>query len=159
MTESTVNKTAQAVSLVKKYMLGAAGAGLIPVPMADLAALTALQLKLLHSLAGLYGVEFSKEAGKAALASLLGGGTPVALTARLGSLAKGVPVLGWSLGAFGTAVFGGASTYAVGKVFIQHFESGNTFLTFDPQRVRDYYRQQFEAGAEEMRRSFAGIKP
>ena len=38
-----------------------------------------------------------------------------------------------------TAVFAGASTFAVGKVFIEHFESGGTFLTFDPERVLEYY--------------------
>ena len=40
----------------------------------------------------------------------------------------------------------GASTYAVGKVFVQHFESGGTFLNFDPEDVRDYYAEQFEKG-------------
>jgi hypothetical protein len=47
----------------------------------------------------------------------------------------------------------------MGKVFIQHFESGGTFLTFDPQQVRDYYAQQFEKGKEEVSKSFVGVKP
>jgi hypothetical protein len=36
-----------------------------------------------------------------------------------------------------------ACTYAVGKVFIQHFSSGGTFLTFSPARVREYFGQLF----------------
>ena len=35
-------------------------------------------------------------------------------------------------------VIAGAA-YAVGKVFIQHFASGGTFLTFDPEKVRAHY--------------------
>ena len=40
----------------------------------------------------------------------------------------------------------GASTWALGKVFIQHFESGGTFLDFNPEKVREYYKVQFEEG-------------
>jgi len=38
-----------------------------------------------------------------------------------------------------------ASTWATGKVFIRHFESGGTFLDFDPGKARAYYAEQFEA--------------
>ena len=40
----------------------------------------------------------------------------------------------------------GASTYAVGQVFIQHFESGGTFLDFDPDKVKAYFAEQVEKG-------------
>jgi hypothetical protein len=62
------------------------------------------------------------------------------------SLAKAVPFFGSTLGYLTLPLLGGASTYAVGRVFLQHFESGGTFLTFDPEQVRDYFAEQFEAG-------------
>lgn len=158
MRDST-EKTNRALAIVKNYMLGAMGAGLIPVPMIDLAALTAIQLKMLHSLAKHYGVPFSEQLGKSAIASLIGGSVPLSLTAKLGGLLTGVPLLSWITGTFGTALFGGASTYAIGKVFIQQFESGNTFLTFDQEQVRAYYQQQLDEGKEKVRKSFVGIKP
>jgi hypothetical protein len=34
----------------------------------------------------------------------------------------------------------------VGKVFVQHFESGGTFLNFKPEEVRAYYQQMFKEG-------------
>ena len=37
-------------------------------------------------------------------------------------------------------------TYAAGRVFHQHFASGGTFLTFDPDKVREYYAQMLEEG-------------
>lgn len=40
----------------------------------------------------------------------------------------------------------GAITYAIGQVFIQHFESGGTFLDFDPKKVKEYFMEQFEEG-------------
>ncbi len=158
MTDST-HKTKQALAIVKTHMLIAMGAGLIPIPLVDLAALTGIQLNMLHRLANHYDVEFSKQLGKSAIASLLGGGIPLSLTSKIGGIVMGVPILSWITGTFGTALFGGASTYAIGKVFIQHFESGNTFLTFDPEQVRAYYSQQLDEGKEKARKSFAGIKP
>ena len=54
----------------------------------------------------------------------------------------------------------GASTYAVGRVFIQHFESGGTFLTLDPDKVKAHYRAEFERGEQLMRDdAFRDAKP
>jgi uncharacterized protein (DUF697 family) len=153
MTE-TATKTAEANDIIRNYMLGTLAVGIIPIPLVDLAILSGIQLKMLHSLARLYAVEFSGELGKSLIASLLGGGVPV----NLAGLLKRILPYGFVTSIIGTSVFGGASTYAVGKVFIQHFESGGTFLNFDPQQVKDYYAKQFEKGKEEVK-SFAGIKP
>ena len=40
----------------------------------------------------------------------------------------------------------GAFSYAVGRVFIRHFESGGTFLDFDADKVRGYFNEQFREG-------------
>jgi uncharacterized protein (DUF697 family) len=145
---------------VKRYMVIAMGSGLIPIPIVDMAALTGVQLQLLSQLAKHYRVEFSGELGRSLIASLLGGTTSVvASTTVFHFLARFIPVSGWLVGAMSTALFGGASTYAVGKIFIQHFESGGTFLTFDPDKVRQHYAQELEKGREEVRQTFAGIKP
>ncbi len=46
------------------------------------------------------------------------------------------------------AALSGASTYALGEVFKKHFETGGTFLDFDPERLRKYYNEKFEKGKE-----------
>lgn len=155
----TDSKITQAEQTIKKHMLAALGVGLVPLPWLDLAALAGLQLNLVHRLAVLYRVEFSSQLGKSALGALLGGGIPVSLSANLGRLAKGLPGIGWAVGGVSVAVCGAASTYALGRVFVQHFESGNTLLTFDPAQVEAYYAQQYAKGKEEVRRNFAGLKP
>ena len=151
--------TARAETIVERYMLLSLGVGLIPFALVDMAALAGIQLKMLHSLANLYELEFSSQLGKSLIASLLGGGVPVSLSSRVARLAvRSIPVYGWVAGLISTSLFGGASTYAIGKVFIQHFASGGTFLSFDPQQVREYYAQQLERG-KEVERSFVGEKP
>ena len=52
---------------------------------------------------------------------------------------------GVSFGMIAVPAFYAAATHAVGQVFLQHFESGGTFLTFDPEQVRDHFRKEFEA--------------
>ena len=135
-------------ALVRKHAIGAVAIGLIPLPGVDFVALTVLQLNLLRKLSTEYGVPFTEDIGKKAVGSLVAGYTPVALAMPIASLLKIVPVLGQALGGLAMSAVSGASTYAVGKVFVQHFESGGTFLNFDPVAVREYYRAQFQKGQE-----------
>lgn len=144
---SPEEKDALAERRILQYTSGGMAVGLVPFPLLDLAALTAVQLKMLHSLAEIYEVEFKGSLGKSAISSLIGGLLPVASAAPVAaSLSKFIPVIGHAL-SYGTlVVLNGASTYAVGKVFAQHFASGGTLLTFDPEAVRDYFAEQYEKG-------------
>lgn len=140
-------KDAEAQERILYYTYGGMAMGLVPFPLLDLAALTALQLKMLHRLSGIYGVEFKAKLGRSASMSLVGGLAPVASAAPVAaSLTKFIPGIGHVL-SYGTLVaLNGASTYAVGKVFARHFSSGGTFFTFDPEAARDYFTEQYEKG-------------
>lgn len=138
---------AQAEHLVRRYTLGGMAIGLVPLPLLDLAALVVVQFKMLHALAGLYGIEFKADLGRAALASLAGSALPSTLSPALtASLGKLIPGIGHTLAAGSLPFLNGAATYAIGKVFIQHFAAGGTFLTFDPEAVRDYFQAQLAEG-------------
>ncbi|MBI9090375.1 MAG: YcjF family protein [Desulfobacterium sp.] len=158
MTE-TDTKINRANRIVKNYMLGALAVGIIPLPIVDLAALSAIQLKMLHSLARLYDIEFSEHMGKSLLSAVLGSSVPLSFSRNLGGLARCIPGYGQATAMLSVSLFGGASTYGIGKVFVQHFESGGTFLSFDPKKVKAYYAKQFEKGKEEVVGTFAGKKP
>jgi uncharacterized protein (DUF697 family) len=134
--------------VIRNHSIGAAAVGLIPIPAVDFVGLTALQLNLLRLLAQIYEVPFSQELGKKSIAALLAGFTPMLLSAPLASAVKVVPVIGSTLGGLAMSAVAGASTYAIGKVFLQHFDSGGTFLNFNPNAVRAYYREQFEQGKQ-----------
>lgn len=148
-TDTVSSKDEAANKQVRNYAMGAGAIGLVPLPLIDLAALSALQLKMLHSLSKIYGVEFKPSLGKASVSSLLGGVTSLTMAAPLAaSLSKFIPVIGQTLSMGSLAVTSSATTYAVGQVFKQHFASGGTFLTFDPEKVRDYFEEQLEKGKD-----------
>lgn len=139
----------QAKHMVKNYMIGAMGAGLVPIPIIDIAAVTGIQLKMLHSLSTNYDIPFMENSAKSFITALIGGIGPVALAIGTSAMFfKALPGIGTLLGSIKMSVFSGASTYAVGMVFIQHFESGGTFLDFQPEKVKDYYKGQFQEGKE-----------
>jgi uncharacterized protein (DUF697 family) len=139
-------RSSQASNLIKKHVIVVMGASLIPIPLFDLVALSGVQLKMLYSLTKLYEVPFSKNLGKSSIASLLGGVMPTSTAMTLASLAKAVPGLGTATGMITVSVLGGATTYAIGSVFVQHFESGGTLLDFDPKKMRAYFSNKLEEG-------------
>jgi uncharacterized protein (DUF697 family) len=124
---------------IKKYMYWSMGAGLIPIPVVDAAAVTAIQLNMVAELAREHEQDFSREIGRAFVASLVCGGLPTVLAGPLARLIKAIPLVGQTAGALAMPALAGASTYAVGKVFVQHFESGGTFHDFDPEAARGKY--------------------
>ncbi|ESQ13700.1 MAG: hypothetical protein N838_33335, partial [Thiohalocapsa sp. PB-PSB1] len=127
--------------------LGSMAIGLVPIPLVDLAALVGVQLKLLHGLAGLYDIDFKADLGRSAIASLIGGIVPTTTSPSLAaSLSKLIPGFGQTIATGSLVLLNGATTYALGKVFIQHFAAGGTFLTFDPEVVRDFFEQQCQEG-------------
>jgi len=134
------DKYVAAQEIVKKYALFSAGAGLIPLPVVDFAAITALEVKMLHELGNLYGVPFSQESVRPIVAALIGGYTSTKVGYGAGgSILKGVPILGQAIGLLSVPAFGAGLTYAIGRIFIQHFASGGTFLDFNPDKTRDFF--------------------
>lgn len=140
-------KQRAAVKTIRKHMLMSAGAGLIPVPLVDLAAVASVQMMVLSEISKIYGVPFSKSRGKAIIFSMIGFVLPHAMAfGVVGTLLKAIPGIGVLAGAPAMSLFTGAYTWALGNVFIQHFEAGGTFLNFDPDQVKEYFQAQFEEG-------------
>lgn len=152
------SKVEQANSTIRRHALGAAAALLIPVPLLDAGLLLGAQVNLVRSLAKIYEHPFSEHLVKSLVSALVGASVP-GLT---WSLLKAMPIVG----TIGASAAGAAATYAVGKVFVQHFESGGTFLTFDPEKVKEHYARELgketsKPGAytESYEKDYSGIKP
>lgn len=126
----------EAARVVKNHVITSMGIALVPIPIVDLVGLTGTQLKMVHSLAKLYKVPFSENLGKSLIVSLVGGFMPTSTAMTLASFAKAIPGLGTATGMVSVTVLGGATTYAIGSVFVQHFESGGTLLDFDPKAMK-----------------------
>lgn len=160
--EKALPETSGADAIVRRWTLWSAGFGLLPIPLLDFATTTGFSLKVVHALAGYYDVPFRADAGKAAVTSLVGGAASPLLAMGVGSLAKLVPVVGTPLAVASGPVFAGGITYGIGKVFTAHFGAGGTLFDFDPERFRDYFQVQVEAGKaliEKRRRRPAGDTP
>jgi uncharacterized protein (DUF697 family) len=139
-----------AMGIVKRNMLWSAGAGVIPVPLLELAAITAVEVKLIKELAEHYGRTFRQDLAKSAVVALVGGLGSVTLgkMVALSSL-RAIPFLGHAVAMAAVPGMAAAITYGIGKVFIAHFESGGTLLDFDAAKMRDYFRSEFAAGVKE----------
>lgn len=149
---TTVALKPRAEQILKEHLPLAVGAGMIPVPGADLAAIAALQLKVLASLAAHYNVPYSQVQAKMIVTSLLGSvGTTLLTGVLLGSVAKFVPVLGAALSLASMPVAAAVITRAMGNLAIDHFAAGGTMETFD----LDVARNAFLAKVAEARSVYA----
>ena len=122
----------------------AMAAAVIPIPLADVAAVTWVQLDLVRKPAERYGVDYDPLRGRAAVLSLAGAGI-----ARLGaSLVKSIPGVGSLLGGATQVALSGASTYALGEVYKEHFETRGSLEDVDFDALRERYRAAVERGRE-----------
>lgn len=145
--KSDISTEEAAEQIIRNNVLWGVGAGVIPLPLLDAAATAVVQVKMLKELAELYQVPFREDRIKNICTSLLAGlGAPVLGSITAISAIKWVPIVGPIVGALAFPASSAAFTYAVGKVFIQHFASGGTFLDFDPKTVREHFAKQFEEG-------------
>lgn len=142
-------RLARAQVLVKNYTLGSAAVVLVPLPLVDELALMALQVKMVHDLSKHYDVPFKPNVARALIASLLSGLTGGLLAKGLYSLARAVPVLGTLGGAGGFALSSASVTYAVGTVFIKHFEANGTLLNIDSEWFKKMFKQELNQAHEE----------
>ncbi|NTW69320.1 MAG: YcjF family protein [Chlorobiaceae bacterium] len=142
----TLDRDQRVEKHARNHILTAMGIGLFPLPIIDMVALVGVQLDMIRTIANEYNVPFRRDLGKSVITTLLGGFVPVALGGTLASLIKCIPLIGQSAGAVTMPVVAGAATYAISRVFIQHFESGGTFLDMDPAKVKSHFAEQFEKG-------------
>ena len=136
-----LDKKKEADKLVKRYTVFSAGAGWIPLPIIDSVTIAGIQLIMIRQLAGLYDTPFKEHLSTSLSAAFLG---------SVGTISgfKFVPGAGKIIGGVSASSIGAASTYALGKVFTQHFDQGGTLFDFDPEKSRAYFKQEFENGKD-----------
>ncbi|MCI5116680.1 MAG: DUF697 domain-containing protein [Candidatus Electrothrix sp. LOE1_4_5] len=132
--------------IIRNYTLSSIGVGLLPTPGLDFASLLVIQSNMIREIAKLYNVPFIKEAAKNALTSLIRGAFLANVMPIFSSMIKVIPVIGQTIGMVTMPVSCGASTYATGKVFIRHFESGGDLVSFDSEKMKAYYKEMLKEG-------------
>lgn len=137
--QTNTSQHQEAHDITLRRTLYAAGAGLIPLPIVDAAAILGVQVLMIRDIARVYGVEFKEHRVKSLVAALVGDVAAVGLF-------KFIPGLGTFFGGASAAAAGAATTYALGNVFAQHFDQGGTLSDFDPIKSKAFFQKEFEKG-------------
>ncbi len=145
------NKSQACEPIIQAAAKRASVAGAIPIPGADLAIVTAIQVKLIRDIALIHGAEIDKDVALFIIGELLSGG--MRSFVRWG--ANALKAAGWIPGTqlVEAAILGigamvaGATTFGVGRAAIQYFQSDRKIdsvalrLAFDAA-AWDYKRRQ-----------------
>ena len=151
MSTTQVSKSRQELALecVTRYAWGNAACGLIPVPGLDLLALAGVQVKMVGALAKIYDTPAPQSRTRTVVMALLGSlGSATVATGVICSVVKFIPFLGVQASVVALPAVAGAVTYAIGKVFIMHFEAGGTVLDFDPKAMKKYFQEYYQQGLD-----------
>ncbi len=133
-------------SIINRHVYWSVGSGLIPVPVADIAAVTAVQLDMLKQVCTFYKVDYSEETGKAWVGALVSSSLS-AMLAKIGASAlKVIPLVGSVAGAASMAVVSGATTYALGHAFARHFAKGGSLNDINKDSIKEIYQEKLEEG-------------
>lgn len=121
------------------YALIAGAAGAVPVPFVDIPVVTAIQAKMIQTIASIYHYSMDRKSW-AEISSALG----ITLLSNIGrrELIKLIPVYGSAVSSALTA----ATTYAFGKtltIYFQHLRNGKVLSN---ELFRVVYKEQFEQG-------------
>ncbi|MGK4008330.1 DUF697 domain-containing protein [Sorangium sp. So ce1036] len=137
---SPLSRIDEADEIIHRNVILALTAGVVPIPIIDLVAAEAIQIKMLNELGELYGIDLTEDLGKKIAGSLLSTLWSVGAGTALGySLARFIPFIGMGVSTIAMSLLMGASTRALGRTFVMHFESGGSLLDFDPQKMRSYF--------------------
>jgi uncharacterized protein (DUF697 family) len=119
-------RRSQANSIVERHTAYAAVGGIIPVPIANVASITAVIVRMVKLLSDLYGIPFERDRARAIVVGLMGGAMPTGLgavtTSTLFYVVPGSALVGLAVSSI-TAV---ACTRSIGRIFVEHFETGSS---------------------------------
>ncbi len=138
----------EAHALVRNYTFSAISVAIIPIPFIDLATLLGVQIIMLDGLAEKYEIDFSENKVKSLVFPLLSSTLSLTGAVVFSSFIKVIPGIGQASGIVSLSILAGTMTYAVGEIFIEHFESGGAFLDFDVEKQKIRFKELYEKGKQ-----------
>ncbi len=143
----TTNHRHEAMVIVKTWSQWSVVAGLTPVPVLDVIALSGAQIKMIQLLCKHYNIPFEKKVAIAVATGLIGGTlTSTIATGATRLLVKNIPIMGQIFNFTVEPALSFGSTYAIGTTFVKHFESKGDLLSFKSEQMKDYATEQFQKG-------------
>jgi uncharacterized protein (DUF697 family) len=116
-------RRALAKKIVDRHRNYAALGGLVPLPAANIASITAINVRMVKQLSELYGAPFQRDRTRSFIVGLIGGAVPAGAGVAASSTLMWIVPGGllWGLGV--SAITAGALTHGIGSVFIESFEA------------------------------------
>jgi uncharacterized protein (DUF697 family) len=133
--------------VISKYTGWAAGSGAIPFPFWDVAAIAAIEIKMVNELLDIYEKPFSESKARSIITILIGSLSPQLLVgATASTLLKVVPGIGALLASVSLPLLAAGSAYAVGQVVLTHLKNGGDLSTFNPKEKLSEFKEAFHIG-------------
>jgi uncharacterized protein (DUF697 family) len=127
---NAVRRLARARAIVERHATYSAAGGLIPLPLVNVASVTAIILRMVKRLSTLYGVPFERDRARAIVVGLAGGATPTGLAAVTTSTLQYLVPASALIGLAVSSVAAVGCTRSIGRIFVEHFENGQTLHEF-----------------------------
>jgi uncharacterized protein (DUF697 family) len=125
-----VRRRSLAQSIVERHATYSAVGGIIPLPIVNVASITAIIVRMVKQLTELYGVPFERDRTRTIVLGLVGGAMPTGLaavtTSTLAYVVPGSGLIGLAVSSMGAV----ACTRGIGLIFVAHFERGATLHDF-----------------------------
>jgi uncharacterized protein (DUF697 family) len=125
-----VARRARALKIVNRHAGYSAVGGIMPLPIANFAGVTAVILRMVKVLSNHYGVPFEHDRARAIVVALVVGAMPTGLGAVTSSallyVVPGSAFVGLAVSSFSAV----ACTRSIGRIFVEHFENGATLADF-----------------------------
>jgi uncharacterized protein (DUF697 family) len=112
-----------AQKIVERHRTYAAVGGLLPLPVVNIATVTAVNVRMVQQLSELYQVPFQRDRARAMIVSLIGGAVPTGFGVATSSTLMFIMPGGVLVGLGVSAITAGAVTRAIGQVFAESFEN------------------------------------
>ena len=123
-------------AIVERHANLSAVGGIIPLPILNIAGITAIVVRMVRKLSKLYGVPFERNRARTIVIGLIGGVMPTGLgtvaSSTLMLFLPGTNLIGLAV----SSVAASACARGIGQMFIEHFENGSTLIDFPSAVLR-----------------------
>ncbi len=126
----SARRRAQALRIVNRHAGYSAVGGIIPLPVVSFAGVTAVIVRMVKVLSDHYGVAFERDRARAIVVGLVAGAMPTGLATVTSSTLLYVVPASALVGLAVSSLSAVACTRSVGRIFVEHFESGATLVDF-----------------------------
>jgi uncharacterized protein (DUF697 family) len=123
-------RLSRAHAIVERHATYSAAGGIIPLPIANVASVMAIIVRMVRMLSNLYGVPFERDRARALVVAMAGAATPIGLAAVTTSTLYFLVPTSAIIGLAVSSVAAVACTRSIGRAFVEHFESGATLSDF-----------------------------